>query len=45
MNAGEVTQIGMFARFNDTAGPGYMWHCHIIDHEDNDMMRPFQAIK
>jgi FtsP/CotA-like multicopper oxidase with cupredoxin domain len=18
----------------------YVWHCHIIDHEDNEMMRP-----
>ena len=22
--------------------PGlYVWHCHILEHEDNDMMRPF----
>lgn len=21
-------------------GPGYVWHCHILDHEDNEMMRP-----
>lgn len=21
-------------------GKGYVWHCHIIDHEDNEMMRP-----
>ena len=21
-------------------GPGYVWHCHLIDHEDNEMMRP-----
>jgi FtsP/CotA-like multicopper oxidase with cupredoxin domain len=21
-------------------GQGYVWHCHIIDHEDNEMMRP-----
>ncbi|GJP40017.1 hypothetical protein CLOM_g24315 [Closterium sp. NIES-68] len=26
--------------FNPTTGPGYVWHCHILDHEDNDMMRP-----
>jgi hypothetical protein len=26
--------------FDPTAGPGYVWHCHILDHEDNDMMRP-----
>jgi len=23
----------------DPFGPGYVWHCHIIDHEDNEMMR------
>lgn len=21
-------------------GAGYVWHCHIVDHEDNEMMRP-----
>jgi spore coat protein A, manganese oxidase len=21
-------------------GHGYVWHCHIVDHEDNEMMRP-----
>jgi len=21
------------------AGPGYVWHCHILEHEDNEMMR------
>lgn len=26
--------------FDPTAFPGYVWHCHILDHEDNDMMRP-----
>jgi FtsP/CotA-like multicopper oxidase with cupredoxin domain len=20
--------------------PGYVWHCHILEHEENDMMRP-----
>jgi FtsP/CotA-like multicopper oxidase with cupredoxin domain len=25
-------------------GHGYVWHCHIIDHEDNEMMRPFVVI-
>ena len=24
-------------------GHGYVWHCHIIDHEDNEMMRPTQV--
>ena len=27
--------------FDPTVGPGYAWHCHIIDHEDNEMMRPY----
>lgn len=31
--------------FDPTVGPGYVWHCHIIDHEDNEMMRPFQVTK
>lgn len=34
---GEVTRIK--ARF-DIAGL-YVWHCHILEHEDNEMMRPF----
>jgi spore coat protein A, manganese oxidase len=28
--------------FDPTLGPGYVWHCHMLDHEDLDMMRPFQ---
>jgi len=27
--------------FNPWVGPGYVWHCHILDHEDNEMMRPY----
>jgi spore coat protein A len=23
---------------------GFVWHCHIIDHEDNEMMRPLRVI-
>jgi len=26
--------------FDPNGGLGYVWHCHIIDHEDNEMMRP-----
>ncbi len=29
--------------FNPAARPGYVWHCHILDHEDNDMMRPYKV--
>ncbi len=25
-------------------GQGYVWHCHIIDHEDNEMMRPDEIV-
>jgi spore coat protein A, manganese oxidase len=31
-------------QFDPTDGPGYVWHCHILDHEDNEMMRPY-AVK
>ena len=27
----------------DPDGHGYVWHCHIIDHEDNEMMRPYKV--
>jgi spore coat protein A, manganese oxidase len=36
----EITRLK--ARF-DIAGR-YVWHCHIIDHEDNEMMRPYQVV-
>lgn len=29
--------------FDPSSGPGYVWHCHILDHEDNEMMRPYQV--
>ena len=29
--------------FNPSLGPGYVWHCHILDHEDNEMMRPYKV--
>ncbi len=35
---GQVTRIR--ARF-DTPGQ-YVWHCHIVEHEDNEMMRPYR---
>ncbi len=36
---GEVTRVQ--ARF-DYAGL-YVWHCHIVEHEDNEMMRPYRV--
>jgi FtsP/CotA-like multicopper oxidase with cupredoxin domain len=35
---GEVTRLR--AKF-DNAGQ-YVWHCHIVEHEDNEMMRPYR---
>jgi FtsP/CotA-like multicopper oxidase with cupredoxin domain len=35
---GQVTRIR--AQFNN---PGqFVWHCHIVEHEDNEMMRPYR---
>ena len=35
---GEVTRIK--ATFSN---PGqFVWHCHIVEHEDNEMMRPYR---
>ena len=41
----DLTMPGMnLYPFNPSSGPGYVWHCHIIDHEDNEMMRPLKVI-
>jgi spore coat protein A, manganese oxidase len=35
---GQVTRV--VAQFNT---PGqFVWHCHIVEHEDNEMMRPYR---
>ncbi len=39
---GFVTRIIM--RFEKFTG-SYVWHCHILEHEDYDMMRPVEIIK
>lgn len=53
MNPGEVTRVLIrFApqdespgfAFDATAEPGYVWHCHILEHEENDMMRPYYLL-
>jgi FtsP/CotA-like multicopper oxidase with cupredoxin domain len=54
MNPGQVTRVLIrFApqdespayAFDATAEPGYVWHCHILEHEENDMMRPFYLVQ
>ena len=39
---GQVTSI--IAHFKEHSGD-YVWHCHILEHEDNDMMRPLVVEK
>jgi FtsP/CotA-like multicopper oxidase with cupredoxin domain len=43
VNPGSFTTIR--ARFDLPTGveapQDYVYHCHIVEHEDNDMMRPF----
>ena len=52
VNAGEVVTIrlrwteqnGNPFPFDATTGPGYVWHCHLLEHEDNEMMRPYIVV-
>ena len=56
MNPYEVTRVlikwapqdktfGRQFAFDATASPGYVWHCHILEHEENDMMRPLLMVQ
>jgi spore coat protein A, manganese oxidase len=48
--AGYITRV--IARFDLPTGtqvtPGhefrYVWHCHVLEHEDNEMMRPYKVV-
>ena len=37
---GLVTQV--IAQFEGFSGQ-YVWHCHILEHEDQEMMRPLRG--
>lgn len=39
--SGEVTRI--IVKFEGYPGR-YVWHCHILEHEDKEMMRPYEVI-
>jgi len=42
--APQETPVGTVASFAfdpGALGAAYVWHCHIVDHEDNEMMRPY----
>ncbi|MEH7118341.1 multicopper oxidase [Neobacillus vireti] len=41
-NPNLVTRI--IARFGPFTGI-YPWHCHILEHEDHDMMRPYEVLQ
>jgi spore coat protein A len=42
VNSSTVTRI--IVPFHGYAGR-YVWHCHILEHEDNEMMRPYEIVK
>ncbi|HEY2685524.1 MAG TPA: multicopper oxidase [Steroidobacteraceae bacterium] len=42
VNAKTVTRI--IVPFEGFAGK-YVWHCHILEHEDNEMMRPYEVLR
>ncbi len=37
-----VTRI--IVKFEGYAGR-YVWHCHVLEHEDNEMMRPYEIVR
>jgi spore coat protein A len=38
---GAITRI--IVKFEGYTGR-YVWHCHILEHEDNEMMRPYEVV-
>ncbi len=40
-HASMVTRI--IVRFEGYTGR-YVWHCHVLEHEDNEMMRPYEVV-
>ena len=36
--------LGTIDAFGFPGGPGYVWHCHRLEHEDNEMMRPYVVV-
>jgi spore coat protein A len=41
VNSGTMTRI--IVPFTGYAGR-YVWHCHILEHEENEMMRPYEVV-
>jgi len=40
---GNLVGINTFP-INPLFGIGFVWHCHLVEHEDNEMMRPLTVI-
>jgi spore coat protein A len=40
----ETSTANLGYPFDPDDGHGYVWHCHILDHEDNEMMRPTEVL-
>ncbi len=36
------TMVRIIMRFEGFTGR-YVWHCHVLEHEDNEMMRPYEV--
>jgi hypothetical protein len=43
VRVGPGERVRVIARFEDYAGR-FAYHCHLLDHEDHEMMRQFQAV-
>lgn len=51
-NPGEITRImvpfganvGSAVPFGKSFTGDYVWHCHILEHEDNEMMLPYEVV-
>ena len=41
INAGETVRL--LTKFEQFTGT-FVWHCHILEHEDHEMMRPFRVL-
>lgn len=42
VNPDETVRIAV--QFGDFSGQ-FPWHCHVLEHEDHDMMRPFEVVR
>jgi spore coat protein A len=43
VRADPFTVTRIIIRFEGFSGR-YVWHCHLLEHEDNEMMRPYEVV-